>query len=63
MLAFYNLPTFVLEHNFFYMGKNLISQNDQSNGLVKKPPKSQGTNQNQLVQNDIMVFFTLVQIG
>jgi hypothetical protein len=31
--------------------------------LVKKPPQSQWTCQNRLVQNDKVVFFTHVQIG
>jgi hypothetical protein len=49
------------------MGKNLTSQNDQSNGPYyvnkKKPSSSQWTCRYQLVQNNGMVFFMPIQIG
>jgi hypothetical protein len=56
-------PTYLLATNLFYLDKNYSSQNDHSNGPVKKPPHSQQTFQNQLIQNDGVVLLTLVQIG
>ncbi len=65
-LPFYNLPTtyykFVLVGQKFDQSKLLIKMTNQMVQL-KKPPQSPQTCQNQLVQNDGMVFSMLVQIG
>ncbi len=57
------LPTYLSQKLFLIRTLILLVKWSIHTLLVKKPPQSQQTSQNQLVQNDEMIFLTPIKIG